>query len=484
MSKAISHTLIYGLCLAVTKGLSLLMLPFITGHLSVEEYGRLEVISSIAILGSVIVGFGLEDALYRFAGSETNAAERLKKSSNIFIIAWLLSAIFLAVVIPVAFLVADALPQAISFHELLVTLVILAFEGVIAVPLGWLRMRDRAVLFCIVALIRVVIQVGLTIAFLLLDYGVIGVLLAGLCAAACQAFILSYLHFSDTGFFFKRKLSLSVGTYSVPLVLSGLVGFCMSGLDRWVLATFSSLEALALYGVAAKLSLAVVLLIQPFQMWWNPRRFTVMTHANGEKEFVSIVSLGVFICILLSVLVVNWAPVAIRLFLSEEYIHAIPFIVLIVIGFALKEGVELINFGCLKGQTTQAQFYINLLSGALAVALMIPLAKYYDLNGVLCALIVAQLCRLIAFYLVGQVQYTIAYPIGRWLKLVALALVCLFLVSQAELMLDGSILANILTSFGASLCLTLYAYQLGMLDKVVSGLPLNKFAYVIRSKWA
>ncbi|WP_235861980.1 hypothetical protein [Photobacterium kishitanii] len=50
------------------KGVSLIMLPYIATHLSQSELGRLEVLSTIAIIISIIFGLSLHEALYRFSG--------------------------------------------------------------------------------------------------------------------------------------------------------------------------------------------------------------------------------------------------------------------------------------------------------------------------------------------------------------------------------------------------------------------------------
>ena len=55
------HTMLYDVSIALMKGVSLIMLPFFAHYLSPTDFGKLEVLSSL-------VGMGLEDFLYRFAG--------------------------------------------------------------------------------------------------------------------------------------------------------------------------------------------------------------------------------------------------------------------------------------------------------------------------------------------------------------------------------------------------------------------------------
>ena len=68
LSRVMRHALLYGSSIALMKGISLLMLPFIAQQLSTDQFGRLEVAGSLAVIGSIMIGLGLEDSLYRFAG--------------------------------------------------------------------------------------------------------------------------------------------------------------------------------------------------------------------------------------------------------------------------------------------------------------------------------------------------------------------------------------------------------------------------------
>ncbi|MEI8609484.1 oligosaccharide flippase family protein [Enterovibrio sp. Hal110] len=273
MTPMMKQTLLYGSSIALMKGISLLMLPFITHHLPQAEFGKLEIVSSIAALGSILVGLGLEDALYRFVGGQNDANERKRMAARIFTLTLIVGAF----VVPAGWMLAawlDAhVPGGLSTYQLRLVLLMLALEGCIAVPLGWLRMQNRATAFFTVAVGRALFHAGLTVVMLLMGRGIDGVLEAGLIAAVMQAIILTALQLKDTGFGFSKDVAKQSLIYSLPIMTSGLMAFSLNGLDRWVLADVASLEDVAQFGVAAKFALAVVLLLQPFGMWWMPKRF-------------------------------------------------------------------------------------------------------------------------------------------------------------------------------------------------------------------
>ncbi len=66
----------YVLALGVSKGISLLMVPVFTHYLLPADYGRLDVLQTLANLLTIVVAMGLADTLYRFAGEAGQDEER------------------------------------------------------------------------------------------------------------------------------------------------------------------------------------------------------------------------------------------------------------------------------------------------------------------------------------------------------------------------------------------------------------------------
>lgn len=93
LPNALKQTLIFGVSIALMKGISLLMLPFIANHLSTEDYGRLEVVSTLGIIGSILVGMGLENTLFRFVGVLKKTDQRKRMAAEIFSLTLILGSI-------------------------------------------------------------------------------------------------------------------------------------------------------------------------------------------------------------------------------------------------------------------------------------------------------------------------------------------------------------------------------------------------------
>ena len=96
-NSAFSQTILYGFSMAIMKGISILMLPFIAHQLSQQAFGRLEVLSSLAVIISILVGLGLEDTLYRFAGQAKTVDRKKRLAAKIFGLGVMIGVIALAI---------------------------------------------------------------------------------------------------------------------------------------------------------------------------------------------------------------------------------------------------------------------------------------------------------------------------------------------------------------------------------------------------
>ncbi len=430
---ALKQTLLYGSSIALMKGVSLLMLPFIAHHLSTAEFGRLEVISTLAVIGSVLVGMGLSDTLFRFAGATQKSSERQRLAAEIFSLSLIIGATAWLIGWMSADFIAGWMPGNPSSYEIRLVISVLALEGCIAIPLGWLRMCNRASHFFFATTGRALTQAVLVIILLMNDGGVAGVLEAGLIAAVAQAVVLSYLHIRDTGFSLSRKTGYQSLMYSLPIVGSGLLAFTLNGLDRWILADYAGLDDVAKFGVAAKFSLAVVLLMQPFSMWWSPRRFEVLHGSDGIKQVAHFASLGVMLTLTITLLVGLASPLLINWLLPETYATASQYVIGLVLVMALREMVELFNLGCFIGNTTSTQLLINAVSATAGISCMFWLTPAYAVWGIIFSLLLAQALRLLLFIIASQHYLPLPYPARSLLLMTSISIGWLLLGYQTSI---------------------------------------------------
>lgn len=432
----LKQTLSYAVSVALMRGISLIMLPIVARFLSPSQMGEVEILSTIAILGSIMVGGGLEDALFRFAGTADRKRSR-EIAASIYFFALILGFIFLGLTISNAEGLARLIPGETSVYCVQLVAAILCLESLISVPLGYLRMTGHCYKFCFANIMRVILHASFTMIFLSSGSGIEGVFEASLIAAGCQALLLSYWQIRSSGMAFRKGLIKPIFIYSLPIIGSGFLAFGLNGVDRWALAEYMDMDGVALYAIALKFSIALTMLMQPFNMWWMPKRFSVLSKPNGRALSARFSTIGLLLIAYITLLIGVTAPSLINLTMPDFYRATIPLFFALLFIMSIKEIVEIINVGCFAGEKTYVQLVINtvtMTSGAIGVVIG---AMTYGIWGVIAARFVAHGMRCLAFYYYSQQHTYIVYPKFH-LVCLYVSIMAIILISHMEFISPGA----------------------------------------------
>lgn len=410
---------IYAVALVWTKGLAMLAVPMLTRHLTPEEFGRLELLASVAEIGGVIVGAGLVDTLYRFAIGDAAKAQ----AGKVMGLALTISLGCLALLLLAAPTIAAALPLATSPREVIMLGSAVVLEGVISVPLGWLRMNGRAQAYTALVCGRATLQVGLLMVLLVLDTGVAGVLSAGLVAGLLLAGVLTAGQARQTGLRFNPRGSATLLAYGLPLVGTGLAGFVLGTADRWWLAGGVTAAALGHYGLALKIGQIVNLLAQPFELWWYPRRLMVLAGSNGRERSSETVMAGMTLLIVAAAAVSLTAPYIVALLAPAAYAPSAALVPPLTVAVALHLSCSMVNVGIYARDTGWLSLAVNAGAALVAVMFYSLLIPRFGVEGAIAATIIAQTARCMTLGWLSQRTAPLDWKLGR-LAVVAAAALC------------------------------------------------------------
>ena len=417
----LQQALYYGLGILLMKGLSLFMLPVFTAYLLPAEYGRLEVILALASIGSLLLGFGLSDALYRYAGLAESQGERQAVLRNVFSLSLLLGVLLTLPLYALAGQIADWLPGQASALEVRLLLLAVALEGCIGIPLAWLRMCQRARLFFWLSTAKVAVQALLSFYWLAHGWGVLGVLLAGTVSALLLAAWLLFDCCRQFGLRLEWRRVPELLSYGGPMMISGFAGFILAGLDRWWLAAQLGEAGMAPYALASKLALACGILMQPFALWWYPRRFALLQEPDGLARAAQMAVLGSLLAVLLAGAVGLVAPLLILWLTPSDYHQAIGLLPWLIAAMACKQMAELLNLGCYVERNSNLQMYINVATALLAVLAYALWIAPYGVYGALWAILLCYGLRLLLFYGISQRRLYLPYRLAPLLLAALLA---------------------------------------------------------------
>lgn len=406
-----AQPLCYAAALALAKGVSLIMVPIVTNHLHPADYALVELLASVADVGGVLLGLGLADTLYRFSGA-TDANGR-GATAEVVGLALAAAALFLVVGQSVVPALAAVLPERVDPLALRLLVVSLALTACIEVPFAWLRMTDRAGLYLTLAVGKAVAQAGLVILALTQGWGVTGVIAAAATADVLLSAALVTIQIRASGQRPRLCLALSrrLLRYGTPLTLAGVAGFVLGSCDRWFL--MGNAEDLAHYALAGKFALATAMLMQPFDLWWYPRRLSVLARADGATRSAEMVGFGMALAVLAASAVALAGPLAIMWLTPLVYHGAIAYVPWLTLIAALHATASLVNVGCYAGRTGDRPMAVNAAAAAVALVGYWLLIPGWGVVGAIAATVAAQILRVTLFWWLGRSSAPILYPFAR-----------------------------------------------------------------------
>ncbi|WP_114787597.1 lipopolysaccharide biosynthesis protein [Vibrio tetraodonis] len=445
---------LYAASLLMMKGTSLIMLPFMATYLTPSEFGHLELLSVTTVFFSLLVGLAMHENLYRFIGTLQKENERYSKVCELCT-ASLVTSFILALLFASLFFTLFLSDTAITSQQALLITIVISVEAPLAISLAWLRLNNKAWVFFKVSLVTLITQILLIVWILITSPSVTLIFAVGVLCTVCQTIYL-YIHNR-----FKFQLPNFVNykhylKYASPLMLSAIVAFGLSGAERWIIAEAHPLETLGIYAVAAKFALALGILIQPFHMWWMPKRFELL-ETQGRTKVVYHTQQGISALCILGVSVTWVSQCFIMVALPSTYHLASQLVSICIIIMLLKELTELLNIGVLYAQRTQSLFYINIVATVTALSLAWSL-KGAGVAAILLCLCLGQFIRILLVTYMSQSLYRLPYNTK---PLVALVTISIIFISSGWF--NSSVQVAVLMSVMQPLIIAMFLYKAGFI---------------------
>ncbi|MGF1755046.1 oligosaccharide flippase family protein [Vibrio makurazakiensis] len=411
----------YAVGIIMMKGISLVMIPYITHKLTLAEYGSLEAIVLLADIGTILFSFGIVDAMYRYVGT-AQGDEKRNLISNCFTLSvsvCLLGGSLIAISMPWLIL---SLPVEFQPYQILILLIPTMIDGTISIPLTLMRMNALAKRFCLLNVLKAAVQALMTYGLLEAGYGIDGVLIASALSSVLLLVCLLRYQWQEMGKFGFLKHSKQLLSFGVPVLIGGASVYMINGLDRWFLASVVGVEELAIYAVSAKFALILGLMLQPYALWWFPNRVAILQQKGGAKTCADKALLGVNIGTVLGTLMILTVPGFITLILPSSYeLSGSIVVVLLAIGMVKNAG-DYLNLGCYSGDSSRAQMWIQAVCAVAAAGGYFVVTPIYGLWGVPVVLGLAYVLRLALLYKVSQSLEFLPYEHSKWVTCLVIAL--------------------------------------------------------------
>ena len=470
-------TAIYGMSSIIGRFLNYLLVPLYTAKISAASggYGVITNMYAYTALLMVILTYGMETTFFRFANKEGENAQRVYATTLTMV--GTTSLLFVALV----FLFLSPLSGLMGYADhpsyvwvMFTTVAIDAFQ---CIPFAYLRYKKRPLRFAALKLLFI----GLNITLNIIYYLVMGGTEVG------YAFYINLVCTGSITFFFWRELregfSAGVGSwaecralmgrmlsYSWPILVLGIAGILNQTADKILFPyLYHGADAhaqLGIYGAASKIAMIMAMITQAFRYAYEPFVFGKAKERDNRDTYAQAMKYFLIFTLLAFLFVVGYIDI-LRFIIGRDYWEGLK-VVPIVMAAEIMMGVYFnLSFWYKLIDKTIWGAYFSGIGCLVLLAINVIFVPRYGYMACAWAGFAGYGVAMTLSYIVGQRKYPIAYPIGRCLSYVALAVV----------LCVGMLLANKYLSMGLAvaantLLIAVFAVYLVKRDFPLRGLPV------------
>jgi len=428
-----------------SKVIAVALLPLYTRYLSTEDYGYAEVLFAAVVTASIIVRFGLLEAILRFYYLPEE--DPAKVVSSTFAGLFWLSTLGALVALPFAGPLSELL-----LDESAPELMRIAIGGLWVLTmwefmLTLFRLEERARAFFVTTILNVVAAIALTVVLVVgFDEGARGLLVGSYATGGAFVLALIALRRRSLSLRFDRELLRRLFRFGLPTMPAEVSLYGLNFVDRLIIFRSLGAAEAGLYSLGVKFAQGINVLVRGFQLAWPPLAYSIRDDGEARRAYATVVTLFTAGCAFVVAgmwLLSRWIVRALadpKFFDSYEVIGLISTAVTL---YALYLVLVVI-----LGRTGRTEFNLPAAIGALVVnvALNLVLVPPLGIVGAGLALVASYLVVLGLMYAFTQRLFPVPYEWGRLLRVV---LTVAAIVGLAELLvptdgLDGLLLRAVL----------------------------------------
>ena len=307
-------TAIYGLSSIVGRFLNYLLVPLYTHYMPKDsgDYGISTNVYAYTALILVLLTFGMETTLFRFANDERYKSDTV--FSTTMAVIGSLTAVFLLLIFGFIGPISGALGYTEHPDYLLMMAVVVALDAVQAIPFSYLRYQKRALRFASLKMLFIILNIGLNLLYFVV-LGKTSVFYVFFINLLCTGFITFFflpdlfrIHWKFDGSLLRNMLS-----YSWPILILGIAGILNQVADKIIFPLVYPDQAdanvqLGIYGSCVKIAMIMAMITQAFRYAYEPIVFAKSKDADKTEYYAAAMKYFLIFTLLAFLCVVGWMP--------------------------------------------------------------------------------------------------------------------------------------------------------------------------------
>ena len=409
-------TAIYGLSSIVGRFLNYMLVPLYTHYMpkASGDYGVNTNMYAYTALVLVILTFGMETTLFRFANDEHEEPDTVFSTG--FAIIGSLTALFLLLIFGFITPIADYTGYAEHPEYLLIMASVVSLDALQALPFSYLRFQHRAIRFASLKLLFIVLNITLNVVFFVV-LGKTAVFYVFLINLLCTGFITFYflpdlfrIRWHVDGRLLRRMVS-----YSWPILLLGVMGILNQVADKIIFPKVYPDKAqanveLGVYGSCAKVAMIMAMITQAFRYAYEPIVFAKAKDADKKEYYALGMKYFVIFTLLAFLCVMGWLPL-LRYMIGSDYWEGL-YVIPIVMVAEIMMGIYFnLSFWYKLTDRTAYGAVFSLAGCIVLLAVNIWGIPHYSYMACAWGGVAGYGTAMLLSYFVGQRIYPIPYPI-------------------------------------------------------------------------
>lgn len=307
-------TAIYGLSSIIGRFLNYMLVPLYTHYMPKEsgDYGVSTNIYAYTALILVLLTFGMETTLFRFANDEKARPDTV--FSTAMSVVGTLTAVFLLLIFGFIEPISGALGYADHPEYLQMMAIVVALDAVQAIPFSYLRFQKRPIRFASLKLLFIALNIGLNIIYFVL-LGKTSVYYVFFINLLCTGFITLFFvpDLLRINWHFDAALLRQMFSYSWPILILGIAGILNQVADKIIFPlvypdpTEANIQ-LGIYGSCVKIAMIMAMITQAFRYAYEPIVFAKSKDADKTEYYAAAMKYFLIFTLLAFLCVVGWMP--------------------------------------------------------------------------------------------------------------------------------------------------------------------------------
>jgi O-antigen/teichoic acid export membrane protein len=424
----------------LSKVIAVALLPLYTRYLTTADYGAAEIMFAAIVSASIVVRFGLIEAVLRFYYKDDEDPARVVSSSfaGLFWLATIGALIALPFATPISEALLDEPAPDLARVAIGGLWVLTMFEFMLTL----FRLEERARAFFVTTIVNVLVTIGLTVVLVVgAGEGARGLLVGSYASGAVFVLGLIVLQRHRLSLFFDRALLRRLLRFGLPTMPAEASLYLLNFVDRIIIVRSAGLAEAGLYSLAVKFAQAVNVLVRGFQLAWPPLAYSIRDDGEARRAYATVVTLFVAGCAFVVTGMWLFSRWIVRALAAPEFFDSYEAVGLITTAVTLYAVYMVLVV--ILGRTGRTEFNLPATLAALAANIVLNLLLVPPLGivGAGLALVASYVVVLALMYVFTQRLFPVPY---QWGRLARVVLTSAALVGIGELVMPTSGAAGLL----------------------------------------